>query len=357
MSVYRDKQTGLWRIDFWLGRRRWTRRGLASRQLARDTETAMRREIRAGTTAPTRTFAELVNAWLTAGESTKTAWRLYTTRKELERAFGHFGPLPADAVTRAMIEPVLGELARTRMASTVNSYRRTLHAVCNYGVATGWMRHNPVHGIPPMPEDEARVEPIPTEHLFALVAGAPSPRFAAKLTFVAQTGCRWVEMARLEWADYYADRTPPVALLTSRKNRRGAARKRPQPLTAPAVAAIESVRGLHPVAVFVSERGTRSVYTTDLHRLMHLCDRLKLPRYSWHQIRHWAGMRAVQLGKSRKAVADFLGHSDTRTTERYLHALGSEVQEIADHLAAGWVVGPGGGSRGSQGGNGGQEDA
>lgn len=340
MSVYRDKATGLWRVDFWLGRRRWTRRGLPSRQSARDTETAMRREIRAGAMAPTRTFGELVNAWLTAGESTKTAWRLYTTRLELDRAFGHFAPLPAEGVTRAMIEPALQELARTRKASTVNSYRRTMHAVCNYGVAIGWLRHNPAHGIPKLPEDEERVEPIPTAHLHALVLGAP-PRFAAKLTFIAQTGCRWVEMARLTWADVRLDTPTPIALLVSRKRRGGAAKARPQPLTAPAVAAIETMRGAHPVYVFVSERNTRAVYTTDFHRLANLCERLKLPHYSWHQLRHWAGLRATQMGKSRRAIADFLGHSETRTTERYMHALGAELLEIADHLAADW---PGGGT-------------
>ncbi len=38
------------------------------------------------------------------------------------------------------------------------------------------------------------------------------------------------------------------------------------------------------------------------------------------------------MGKSKKAVADFLGHSDTNVTERYMHALNPEIWAVARQL-------------------------
>jgi integrase len=88
----------------------------------------------------------------------------------------------------------------------------------------------------------------------------------------------------------------------------------------------------HPRLVFPGPNGGQLRYQTAHQRLQALCDRVGVSRYSFHQIRHWAGMIATRMGKSKKAVADFLGHSDTNVTERYMHALNPEIWEVAKRL-------------------------
>ncbi len=75
-----------------------------------------------------------------------------------------------------------------------------------------------------------------------------------------------------------------------------------------------------------------AAYNTDLKQLHQLCEDLGIPDYSFHQIRHWAGLVATSKRRNKKAVARFLRHDDTAATERYLHALDSEIWEIARQL-------------------------
>jgi hypothetical protein len=97
---------------------------------------------------------------------------------------------------------------------------------------------------------------------------------------------------------------------------------------------IEPLLGEGDELVFTGIAGGALEYRTELKKLQRLCDRVGVPRYAFHQIRHWAGMVATQLGKSKKAVAQFLGRTDTGATERYMHAVEPELWEVAQRLEA-----------------------
>ena len=45
-------------------------------------------------------------------------------------------------------------------------------------------------------------------------------------------------------------------------------------------------------------------------------------------------MVATSMGKSKKAVAQFLGQTDTGATERYMHAVEPELWAVAQRLEA-----------------------
>lgn len=333
MTVYRVTATGLFRFDFTKGGRRYTRKGFKSAAKARRAEDKRREEVEAGLTDPFPTFAALVNAWLESGEATKTSHHLYQVRKQLDKAFSTLGKLRPKDITRAQVEPILNRLVRDgKKASTVNSYRKVIMSALNYGLAMGAIPYNPAKGIPRVPEPEPGIDPIPTADLRKLIVGA-EPDFGAKLTFIAHTGCRWAESKRLAWrSDVHTDRVPPLVLLTTRKNRGGRIRKRPQILTPSALRAVEAMRGRDPVYVFPAPEGGASAYPTDYARLKTLCKRVGVKRYGFHQLRHWAGLVATQTGKSRKAVADYLGHTSVGATDRYMHALAAEVHEVAARI-------------------------
>ena len=52
------------------------------------------------------------------------------------------------------------------------------------------------------------------------------------------------------------------------------------------------------------------------------------------------------MGKSKRAVADYLGHQNVSATERYMHVLKAELWEVARRLEAEWETVAAGGTSG-----------
>lgn len=333
MGVYRDTRTSLWRYDFVQRGRRWTRKGYTSAAKARSAEHELRRDLDRGLTDAFSTFRHLVDAWLTASAATKSLAHVAEVKARMNRTWAHLADLPPKAITRGHIEPTLMRLAAKMKPTTVNAYRASLSAVLNYGVSLGAIPYNPTRGVPRIPDSGERRQPVPTATLKALILAA-DPDLRARLIFCAHTGCRWIEMARLQWSEIHLG-ARSVALLTTRKRRGGHVHRRAQPLPPAALDAIESMRGRHAEFVFAAphNRG-RAVYSTDKVHLRALCDRVGLGRWSWHQVRHWVGMTAARAGKNRRAIADLLGQQSVSATDRYIHAAASEVWEMADALEA-----------------------
>jgi integrase len=123
-----------------------------------------------------------------------------------------------------------------------------------------------------------------------------------------------------------------VALMRSKKNKGGKWRVYAEPLNALAMDAVDTMRGRDAVYVFPGRSGGVMVYNTSLTRLQKLCDRLELPRYWFHKVRHLAGHLTSKPGRNKKAVAKFLGHANTSVTERYMHAADPELWEIAKSM-------------------------
>lgn len=330
MTVYRDRRTGLWRFDFVRRRRRWTKKGFTSAAKARQAEYDKRRELDRGLTDAFSTFSLLTDAWLEHGAMSKQAKYLTEVRYRMNRVWRHLANLHPREITRGHIEPTLVRLAKTRKPETVNGYRRDICAILNYGVKLGAIPFNPASGIPRVPDDGRKRQPITTPALKALILGA-DPDLGARLIFCSQTGCRWVEMARLQEADVIPGERP-VALLTTRKRRGGNVHRRAQPLTPAALRAIETVRGTWPAGYLFGGPHGMAVYVTDKLHLDQLCTRVGVGRWSWHQIRHWVGMQAARAGKNRRAIADLLGQQSVSATDRYIHAAAEEVWEMAGEL-------------------------
>ena len=337
MTVYPYRRKGLtrYRYDFTLMGRRYTKAGFAAKIEARDAEGVQRQLVRAGHLVAFSTFQTLVDAYLLASARHKTAEWVYQLTRKLNKGFGHLAPLPPAEITPAHVEVALQRIQqRGNGPRSVNEYRKIMSAVMKFAVDREAIRRNPVAVIERMPEPDEQVPPIPTPHLKTLVRKA-EPAFAAYLLVLSQTAARYIEVARAEWTDVDPDAVPPVVYLTTRKRRRGDAKRIAQPLTPVALRAIESMRGQHPRWVFPGPRGDRALsYRTALKRLHALCDACELPHYGFHQLRHWAGFVASQAGKNKKAVAKLLRHANTAATERYLHAIDPELWEIAVALEA-----------------------
>ena len=54
--------------------------------------------------------------------------------------------------------------------------------------------------------------------------------------------------------------------------------------------------------------------------------------YTFHGLRHTNGTLLIQSGVNIKDVADHMGHSSTRVTERYLHAADKNLAERVNSI-------------------------
>lgn len=331
MTVYRDKNK-TYRYHFEHECRRYTKRGFATRKLAGDAEHERRKALENGSTDPYPKFVDLVGAFITSSRRTKSADWAYQLEVKLERGFSSLAQLRPRQLATGHIDRCLTTLAADgRSARSLNEYRKIIIAVLNYGVRAQALDTNVAARIAKAPEPEVEVDPIPKAALQKLILGADAA-LGALLTVQSQTGARFVELARLKVSEVFLDGERPFCLLTTRKNVGGHERKRPQPLTTLALSALLPLLISGREYVFQGVAGGRLSYDSELRRLHDLCDRLGLPRYSWHQVRHWTGYVATAGGGSLKAIGSFLGHTNTKATERYMHAMDPEVWEIARRL-------------------------
>lgn len=334
MTVYRDSRLRRFRYHFETHGTRYSKRGFASRRAALTAEQSHRERLAAGLQDPYPTFGALVEAFLLTSERTKSAGWTYQLRIKSRNGFSALWPMHPREITAAHVDACITRLAADgRGARSLNEHHKIVASILSYAVKRDVLDRNVAARISKVPEPTVEIQPITKAHLQQLILAA-DPAMAALLTIQSQTGARFVELRRLRVAEVFLDAARPFCLLTTRKNVGGHERKRPQPLTPLAVAAITPLLSRGREYVFHGVAGARLSYDSELHRLKHLCDRLRIPRYSFHQVRHWAGYVATAGGGSKKAIAKFLGHTNTGVTERYMHAVDSELWEVAERLQA-----------------------
>jgi len=331
MSIYREPKSKKYRYDFMHRRRRYTKRGFETKRAAATAEHDQKRRLLAGATDPFPTFHDLVGAFLNSSQRTKSEGWCYQLEVKLNKGFPRLADLHPREITRGHIEPVLDRIALENGARSSNEYRKIIISVFRYAMAMRAVDYNPAAGIPRAPEDASNVQPVPKAHLMRLMLGA-TDGMRRLIVFLSQTGARFIEAKRLRGSDVVAE-PRPVCVLRTRKKHGGGERLRVQPLN-PLV--LETISPLLDGGelVFRSQSGGALVYRTELGNLHRLCNRLEIPHYGFHQIRHWVGGVATKDGRSKKAVAKFLGQTDTGATERYMHTAEPELWEIAQRLEA-----------------------
>ena len=70
-----------------------------------------------------------------------------------------------------------------------------------------------------------------------------------------------------------------------------------------------------------------------LGALVRLLQRLKLPSWSFHQLRHFFCSTLVRRGASVEAVRLLAGHSKLDVTQRYVHAVAGDLQSAIARLS------------------------
>ena len=172
--------------------------------------------------------------------------------------------------------------------------------------------------------------------------------------FVLQTGLRTGELIGLKWNDIdFENRTMKIERTMEYRYKVGEWRVGPPksksgyrtiPLTDEAIRILENQRSknkslkLVPIEwkdiVFLCRKGTpvkNSTYDTGLFKY---CDRVGIPRFSMHVLRHTFATRCIEGGMKPKTLQKILGHSNIGITMNlYVHITEDEKHREIDLVA------------------------
>lgn len=172
--------------------------------------------------------------------------------------------------------------------------------------------------------------------------------------FVLQTGLRTGELIGLKWSDIdFENRTMKIERTMEYRYKVGEWRVGPPksksgyrtiPLTDEAIRILENQRSknkslkLVPMEwkniVFLCRKGTpvkNSTYDTGLFKY---CDRVGIPRFSMHVLRHTFATRCIEGGMKPKTLQKILGHSNIGITMNlYVHITEDEKHREIDLVA------------------------
>jgi integrase len=247
----------------------------------------------------------------------------------------HFGALAqrrVGDVTRSDVDAwVAGRVAADLAAKTVRNVRGHLHATFALALREGWVAANPVSGseCPAQPRSTG-IRFLEPEQVEAVVRSVPDDEWGEVerdlYRVAALTGLRQGELLELRGRDVdlaaevvRAERKVLAGDVSETKGR--AVRSVPM---APQVQQLLASRLLrHDVGaddlVFGSPLGGHYSRWTLGKRFDAAVERARVPRVTFHELRHTFGTLAARAGIDVNTLRAWLGHTELATTMVYLH--------------------------------------
>jgi integrase len=220
----------------------------------------------------------------------------------------------------------------TRQASTVNRYIQTAHSLMNFAIGQGYIRENPC---------KIKQKRIAAHRLRWLTRGEEQallkhlsehrPGLHALATVLLHTGLRLGEAIYLRWEDVDTEHQRLSICMHPDDGWQPKDKQiRYVPLNQTARTAIASLHraGLH---VFHA-KSPRTAYVTLGVALRTAMSEAGIAEAGVHTLRHTFGTRLADAGVSPWAIAEIMGHSSTRTTEIYVHAVPGRAAEAVSRL-------------------------
>lgn len=210
--------------------------------------------------------------------------------------------------------------------ATANRILTILKAALNHAWREGlvasdeaWRKVRPFHNV-----DAPKVRYLELSECQRLI-NACEPDFRKLVRAALLTGCRYSELTRLEANDFNA--TQGAIYIRETKN----GKPRHIPLTSEGKSFFDEVTAgkLGDELVFTHGSGEVWGVSHQSRRLRDACKIAKIkPEISFHVLRHTYGSLLASRGVPLQVIAELLGHSDTRVTNRhYAHLMPSFVSD------------------------------
>jgi integrase len=257
------------------------------------------------------------------------------------------GETPLRDVGVAQIEACLSKLKlRGHATSTLRSVRATFSSVLRSAVGRGYVEKNFAHGVRIRETDSKKETVFYSPEQARLLLGVLPEPCASVVSIAVLTGMRIGEILALRWkrvdllgatlevAENYNSSTGEFGSPKTKKSRRVI------PISSALVRLLENQRARSNPAnpedlVFRTPKGTplndKNLYNRELAPA---CDRIGLPRISWHSFRHTHATLLHANGASLKTAQDLLGHEDPETTLKvYTHSVSDSQRQAVERVA------------------------
>jgi integrase len=256
-----------------------------------------------------------------------------------------FGDVQLRLISRESIQMLVLQKLKTGLSwNTVKRLRTTLGTILGSAECWGYIDDNPVRKTR-MPRRGLQPEkPVLTpEQLRPLLDQLPEPSRSI-VWLLALTGLRIGEALALHWRDVDLQggllRVSQSVYEGHFDEPKTRASKRTVPLSVKAVEILDRLRPERvdtDALIFSSKRGTPLCRRNLLNRqVLPLCKELKIPRTTWHPLRHACATLLDVVGTPRGTVTALVGHSSARMTEHYVHSVDAvarqAVQKVEDLL-------------------------
>ena len=233
--------------------------------------------------------------------------------------------MPVDRITPAVIREFIREARQKHGlgARTIQHCRRTLNALFIWMQRRGFLHDNPCTLVDwPKPED-TQPDVLNEAELMSCLARITDTWAADLAVFIAYTGLRRAEMARLKVGD-----VGDGALWIH-----GKARSESHPIDGDAVPAqrrlLARASGREFVVPGETDKGRREKIADTFRTWQR---KLKEPRWHPHALRHSVATIMIRKGISPAVVQRFLRHSSYAMTQRYVSMVADDMRAATSSL-------------------------
>ncbi|MES2095364.1 MAG: tyrosine-type recombinase/integrase [Pseudomonadota bacterium] len=160
---------------------------------------------------------------------------------------------------------------------------------------------------------ERYLTPAETARLKQAVEESPNPLLKHIVALLLLTGCRKRELLDAKWEEVNLDRK--VWRIPTSKT----GRPRHVPLSEDAIAVLRRIPRFGKSPYIVPNPKTLKPFVSIYNSWDSARRAARVPDVRIHDLRHSAASNLVNAGRSLYIVAKLLGHSNTKTTERYAH--------------------------------------
>ena len=274
------------------------------------------------------TFGVRADEWLAsiAGSVTPDTIEFYRSHlNSVQRT------IPSTVLVGKLTAPLLREFIREAQlrglaARSIQHARRVLHTFCGWCVRRGYLLANPVPAVEWPRVVEMPPDVLTAEELENILARVQIPWARSLMLFMAYTGLRRAEMARLRVCD--------IDLRQGSLWVAGKARAQSHPIPADAIPALDLLlAGAEPQDYVIPGSTERARRNRIAETFRFWQRKLGEPRLHPHTLRHSVATILLRQGVGAATVQRFLRHSSFAMTQRYVHLVESDLRAATASLS------------------------
>ena len=251
--------------------------------------------------------------------------QLYTCR--LESRFGHFR---LNQITKTMIISFHNELRESQLAgATCDHYVKFLRHAFNLAIEWDMLKENPASGVKLFNLDnkiEHYLDASELEKLMTVLQTSENRPVCSIIMYLLSTGSKMSEALNAKWGQINREtRTWKVPALNSKSKK-----IRSIPLNNSALDVISKLDTEGEFEYLFVNRITGNAYS-NIHKAWgKIRNQAGLPHLRIHDLRHQYASFLVNSGRTLYEVQKILGHSNSKTSERYSHISTATLQAAAN---------------------------